>query len=98
MRQCSNFEAAGACELIKMDYIKKTGETMIQLPSESPRHTYRPLHTARSWKDYFEDIVEGPFAQFMTKDFSPVDNDEVSLRACRFLKVAVDSSSPIPTI
>ena len=76
----------------------ETGETMIQLPTESPRDTYRPLHTAHSWKDYFEDLSESPFGRFIKKDFSPADEDEVSLHACRFLKVAVDTSSLILTI
>lgn len=81
-----------------MDYITKTGETTIQLPSESPRQTYKPLYTAQTWKDYFENISESPYAQFITNDFSPANDYEVSLRACRFLKVGVDSSSPILTI
>ena len=81
-----------------MDHIRETGEVAIQLPSESPRHTYRPLHTVYTWKDYFEDVSESPFARFITKDFSPVDNDEAALRAYHFLKIAVDSSSLILTI
>ena len=67
-----------------MDYIKKTGEAMIQLPSEHPHHTYKPLYTAQSWKEFF--------------DFSPADGEETSLHACRFLRVAVDSSSFIFTV
>lgn len=81
-----------------MDYVKKMGEPMIQLPSENPRRTYKPLHTAQSWKSYFEDVSESPFARFITEDFSPAEDDKVFLQACRFLKVAVDSSSFILTI
>ena len=81
-----------------MEHIKETGEAMIQLPSESPRYTYKALHTARSWKDYFEDVSESPFGQFINTDFSPAKDDKVFLHACRFLKVAVDSSSLVLTI
>ena len=97
-KQCSSLQDVGACELIKMDHIKETGEAIIQLPTEKPRSTYKPLHTARSWKDYFEDISDGPFASFITRDFSPAKDDERCLQTCRFLKVAVDSSSLILTI
>lgn len=81
-----------------MDHIKETGEAMIQLPSENPRHTYKPLHTAQSWKDYFKDVSNSLFARYITKEFSPADDDNACLQACRFLKIAVDSSSLILTI
>ena len=71
---------------------------MIQLPTESPRDTYRPLHTAHGWKDYFEDLSESPLGRFINRDFSPADDDEMSLRTSRFLKIAVDTSSLILTI
>lgn len=74
-----------------MNHIKETGEAVIQPPSERPRHTYKPLRTAQSWKTYHEAISDSPFARFITEDFSPTKDDEVSLRACRFLGVAVDS-------
>ena len=88
----------GACDLLKLQHTKRTGEEVIQLPTEKPHHTYLPLYTAKSWKAYFEDISESPFAHFITEDFSPADDNEACLRACRFLKVAVDSSSLILTI
>lgn len=97
-KQCSSLQDVGACELIKMDHIKETGEAMIQLPTENPRLTYKPLHTAQSWKNYYEDISDSPFARFITEDFSPAKDDKACLQACRFLKVAVDSSSFILTI
>lgn len=81
-----------------MNLIKETGEAILQLPSETPRHTYKPLGTAQSWKCYFEDISHSPFAKFITEDFSPAEDDEMSVHACRFLKVAIDSSSYILTI
>lgn len=71
---------------------------MIRLPSDKPRHTYRPLHTAKSWKDYLKDLSNSPRASFITEDFSPADGDKASLHACCFLKVAADSSSLILTI
>ncbi|CAD6583610.1 MAG: hypothetical protein ASARMPRED_001369 [Alectoria sarmentosa] len=96
--QCSLLEDAGACELIKMEHIKETGEAMIQLPTENPRRTYISLGTVQTWKGYFETISDSPFASIITEDFSPAGDDEKSLSACRFLKVAVDSSSLILTI
>lgn len=98
VKQCSTLEDAGACEILGLEHIKETGEAMIQLPSEIPRHTYKPLHTAQNWKDYFEYISESPFARSITRDFSPANDDKATLQMCRFLKVAVDSSSPVLTI
>lgn len=89
---------AGACEIVKLEHLKATGEPLIELPTQSPRRTYKPLHTARSWKDYFQDISASPFGDFITEDFSPVKDDKEFLHACRFLKVAVNSSSFILTI
>ena len=97
-KQCANLREAGACELIRVRHTKETGETMIQLPTESPRDTYRPLHTAHDWKEYFENFAEHPLGKFINKNFSPADDDAMSLRACRLLKVAVDTSSLILTI
>ena len=81
-----------------MDHIKETGSAMIQLPSEKPRHIYKPLHTVQSWKGYLEDVSDSPLARFITKDFSPNDGGKASLHACRFLKIAADSLSHILTI
>lgn len=97
-KQYSILKDAGASEIANINYVKETGDPMIQMPSEAPSHTYRPLHAARSWKAYFEDLADNPFARYIKEDFSPADDDEVSLRACRFLKVAVDASSFILTI
>lgn len=97
-KQCFSLKDAGACELVKMDHLKETGEPVIQLPTQSPHRTYKPLHTAQNWKEYFQDISTSPFAEFITEDFSPAKDDKVFLHACRFLKVAVDSSSFILTI
>lgn len=81
-----------------MGHIKETGDAVIRLPSEKPRSTYRPLHTAKSWKGYLRDLSDSPLASFITEDFSPAHDDKASLRACRFLKVGADSSSLILTI
>ena len=97
-KQCSSLKDAGACELMKMDHIKERGEVVIQLPSERPHYTCKPFHTSQSWKAYVEDISKSPFARFTIEGFSPAEDDEVSLRACRFLKGAVGSSCFILTI
>ena len=88
----------GACELVKIGHMKETGDAMIRLLSDKPRHTYRPHHTAKSWKGYLEDLSTSPLASFITEDFSPANGDKAALHACRFLKVAADSSSPILTL
>ena len=78
--------------------MKDSGEAMIQLPTESPRATYKPLHTVHGWKDYFEHLSESPLGNFIKSDFSPADDDQMSVRTCRFLKIAVDTSSLILTM
>ncbi|KAK3176719.1 hypothetical protein OEA41_008044 [Lepraria neglecta] len=48
-----------------------------------------------NWKEYFDDISDSPLAAYITNDFQPVFNDEYSLNKCRFVKVAVKSSTYI---
>ena len=71
---------------------------MVQLPTGRPRDTYKPLHTVHGWKDYFENLSGSSQGRFIKMDFSPVDDNEVSLRDCCLLKVAVNTLSLILTI
>ena len=80
-----------------MNHFKKTGQAIVHLPTR-PRASYRPLYTVHSWKEYFEDLLENPFGKSIKGDFSPARDTEESLRECRFLKLAVESSSLVLTM
>ena len=59
---------------------------------------YKLLSTTKNWKEYFDDISDSPLAAYITNDFQPAFNDEYSLNKCRFVKVAVKSSTYMITI
>jgi len=98
VRQCADLKEHGEIELVRIKHTEATGEVAIQLPTQSPRTTYRPLSSAMNWKEFFEDISSSPFGSYITKDFGPADDNAEYQRICRFLKAAVDTSTYILTI
>ncbi|EKD17206.1 uncharacterized protein L3040_008849 [Drepanopeziza brunnea f. sp. 'multigermtubi'] len=55
---CAKLFSIARAEMFAIDHFLKTGEPTIQMPTELPRSTYRPLSTAASWLDYFTVISE----------------------------------------
>lgn len=96
-QRCSDLQEHAACETVKIQSIKDTGELGVLMPTEGPRSSYVPLSTLQSWKEYF-DFSGNPLAPAINKDFQPLKDDAEVKTIWRLLKLATESSSFILTI
>lgn len=96
-QRCSDLQEYAACETVRIQSIKDTGELRVLMPTELPRSSYVPLSTLQSWKEYFE-LSGNPLAPAIDNDFQPVNDDQKVHTIWRLLKLATESSSFILTV
>lgn len=96
-QRCSDLQESAACEAVKIQSTKDTGELGVLMPTELPHSSYVPLSTLRSWKAYF-DFSSNPLSPAITEEFQPITDDQEIQKVWRLLKIATESSSFILTI
>lgn len=61
-------------------HYNETGEPSLQMPTQTPRTTYVPLSSAKSWYDYYTKISDKSMVEgLLTHDLKPLaENDEMA--------------------
>ena len=85
-----------ACEYVLIKIIEVEGHNAVQLATESPRQTYKPLSTAKGWYEYFKDLNGTDAIDSIKPDFTPRESGSRPFPGT-LLKLATDSSSTVLT-
>ena len=84
-QHCSVLQEITACESTEDQARKNSGELGVLMPTASPRTTYVPRQSLRSWKEYF--VFSGsPHVTAINDRFQPTRSDQAIVEIAHLLK------------